>query len=71
MKPARFILSLMGVALFLAIGTVLVFSAIAESSGTRMLDWGTSASTILSIVLLAVLAIRAVLLWADNRRQRR
>jgi hypothetical protein len=36
-----------------------------------MLDWGTSASTILSIVLLAVLAIRAVLLWADNRRQRR
>jgi hypothetical protein len=69
--PARFFLSLLGVALFLAIGTVLILSAVAESSGTPMLDWGTSAGTVLGVVLLAVLVIRAALLWADNRKQKR
>lgn len=71
MKPARFVLSLLGVALFLTIGTVLILSAVAESSGRPMLDWGTSASTVLGIVLLAVLVIRAALLWADHRKQKR
>lgn len=71
MKPARFILSLMGVALFLAIGTVLILSAVTEASGTPMLAWGTSAGTILGIVLIAVLVIRAALLWADNRKRKR
>jgi hypothetical protein len=69
-KPVRFVLSLLGVALFLAIGTVLVLSAAAEASGTPMLDWGTGASTVLGIVLLAVLVIRAALLWADNRKRK-
>ena len=71
MKPARFILSLLGVALFLTIGTVLILSAVAGSSGTSMLDLGTSAGTVLGVVLLAVLVIRAALLWADNRKQGR
>lgn len=71
MKPARFILSVLGIALFLAIGTVLILSAVAESSGTPMLDWGTNAGTGLGVVLLAVLVIRAALLWADNRKQGR
>jgi hypothetical protein len=71
MKPARFILSLLGVALFLAIGTVLVLSAVVEGSGTPMLDWGTKAGSVLGIVLIAVLVIRAALLWADNRKQGR
>jgi hypothetical protein len=64
-------LSLLGVALFLTIGTVLILSAVAESSGTPMLDWGTKAGTVLGAVLLAVLVIRAILLWADNRKQGR
>jgi len=67
-KPARFILSLLGVALFLAIATVLILSAVAQASGTPMLDWATGTGTVLGIVLLAVLAIRAALLWADNRK---
>lgn len=71
MKPARFVLSLVGVSLFLAIGTALILSAVAEASGTPMVDWGTRAGSVLGIVLLAVLIIRAVLLWADNRRQKR
>jgi hypothetical protein len=70
-NPARFVLSLVGIALFLAIGTVLILSAVAQSSGTPMLDWGTSASTVLGIVLLVVLVIRAALLWTDNRKQKR
>jgi hypothetical protein len=69
-KLARFILSLAGVALFLAIGTILILSAIAKASGTPMLDRGTSTGTALGIVLLAVLAMRAALLWADNRKRK-
>lgn len=70
MKPARFVLCLVGIALFLALGTVLILSAVAESSGRPMLDWGTSASTVLGIVLLAVLVMRAALFWADNRKRK-
>jgi uncharacterized membrane protein len=70
-KPARFIFSLLGVALFLAIATVLILSAVAQASGTPMLDWGTRAGSVLGLVLLAVLVIRAALLWADNRKQKR
>jgi len=70
-KPARFMLSLLGIALFLAIGTILIFSAVAESSGRPMLDWGANASTELGIVLLVVLVIRAALLWVDNRKETR
>lgn len=71
MKPARFVLSLLGVALFLAIFTLLVVCAVAEASGTPMMAWGTKAGTPLGIVLFAVLIMRAALLWADNRRQKR
>ena len=71
MKPARFIFSLLGIALFLTIGTVLILAAIAEASGMPSLDGGTSAGTMLGIVLLAVLVMRAALLWADNRKQGR
>ena len=70
-KPARFVLSLLGVALFLTIGTVLILSAVAQSSGTPMLDSGTKAGTVLGAVLLAVLVIRVALLWVDNRKQGR
>lgn len=69
MKPGRFIFSLLGVALFLTIGTVLILSAVAQSSGTPMLDWGTEAGTVLGAVLMAVLVLRAILLWVDNRKQ--
>jgi hypothetical protein len=70
-KPARFILSLLGVALFLAIGTVIILSAIVQSSGTPMVDWGTRAGSTLGAVLLAVLMLRAILLRVENRKQRR
>ena len=69
--PARFVLSLVGVALFLAIATILILSAVAQASGTPMLGWGTKAGTILGIVLVGVLIIRTALLWADNPRQKR
>jgi hypothetical protein len=69
-KPGRFILSLVGVALFLAIATILILSAIVGAPGAPMLEGGTSVSTVLGIVLLAVLIIRAALLWADNRKQK-
>jgi hypothetical protein len=69
-KPARFILLLLGVALFLTIGTVLIFSAIAQSSGTPMLAWGTGAGTMLGLALLAALILRAILFWVENRKQR-
>ena len=70
-KPARFVLSLLGVALCLTIGTVLILSAVMQSSGTPMLGGGTRAGTVLGIVLLAVLVMRAALLWVDNRKQGR
>lgn len=71
MKPARFIFSLIGVVLFLAIGTLIIASAVAQSFGTPLLGGGAGASTMLGIVLLAVLVIRAALLWADNRKEKR
>jgi len=70
-KPTRFILSLLGVALFLTIGTVLILSAVAQSSGTPMLDWGTKMGGALGAILLAALALRAILLWVENRKQKR
>jgi hypothetical protein len=70
-KPARFVLSLVGVALFLAMFTVLIVSAVAAASGTPMLDLGTKAGTVVGIVVLTVLVMRAALLWADNRKQKR
>ena len=71
MKPARFFLSLLGVALFLAIGTILVVSALAQASGTPLVDWGTRTGGVLGAILGAVLIIRAGLLWADNRKEKR
>ena len=70
MKPGRFILSLLGVALLLTIVTVLILSAVTQSSGTPMLDWGTSAGTLLVVVLMVVLILRAILLWVEARKQR-
>ncbi len=69
MKPARFILSLLGVALFLVIATVLILSAVAQASGTPMLKWGTRAGSVLGLLLMATLVIRAALLWADSRKR--
>jgi hypothetical protein len=70
-KPARFILSLLGVALFLTIGTVLIVSAGAQSTGTPLLGWGTGVGGLLGLSLLVVLVLRAILLWVENRRQKR
>lgn len=71
MKPARFVLSIVGAALFLALGTVFIVAAIARFSGAPALGWEAGSGTVLVIVLLAVLIIRAGLLWADNRRQKK
>ena len=72
MKPARFILSLLGVALFLAIGTIFAIEAIAHFSGTLTPGWESgSGATIVAILLLLVLVLRAILLWVEKRTQRR
>ena len=71
MSAARFVLSLLGVALFLAMATVLILAAVLQSSGTPMLDWGTRVGGIIGALLLAVLILRAILLWAENRKQHR
>jgi energy-coupling factor transporter transmembrane protein EcfT len=70
MNPARFILSLLGVALLLTIGTIFVIWAIARFTGAPMLDWETGTPVSLAAILLIVLVMRAALLWADNRKQK-
>jgi len=74
MRPvsaARFILSLLGIALLLTIGTIIVVLAVAQPAGTPMLEGGTRAGSTLGLALLIVLILRAILLWVENRKQKR